>query len=143
MALARVRNPHAVRPWQHVLNPLSGYLLLAQALCEDPAHATAWNFGPDERDARTVGWLVEQLVSLWPEQLRWKLDGGEHPHEARWLKIDSSRARQRLGWRPPVEIEQALGSIVGWYHAMGEGVDMRALTLEQIEVLGRPAREGR
>jgi len=131
----RVRNPNSVRPWQHVLNPLSGYLLLAQALCEDAACATAWNFGPDERDARTVGWLVERLAEQWPGGLSWSVDEGPHPHEARWLKLDSSRARQRLGWRPPVEIEQALGSIVGWYHAMGEGVDMRALTLEQIEML--------
>jgi CDP-glucose 4,6-dehydratase len=132
-----VRNPGAVRPWQHVLNPLSGYLLLAQALCEDPAHAAGWNFGPEERDARTVGWLVERLAELWPGELRRRLDTGAHPHEARYLKLDSSRARQRLGWRAPVELAEALASIVAWYRALEEGQDMRAVTVAQIQDLQR------
>src|SRR4051812_20762587 len=83
----RVRNPGATRPWQHVLNPLSGYLLLAQRLWDDPAAATAWNFGPAEEEARPVGHLVETLAALWPGGLEWEHDAGEQPHEARYLKV--------------------------------------------------------
>jgi CDP-glucose 4,6-dehydratase len=118
-----------------VLNPLSGYLLLAQALCEDAECATAWNFGPTEHDARPVGWLVERLAEQWPGGLSWSLDDGPHPHEARYLKLDSSRARSRLGWRPPVELADALASIVAWYRALQEGQDMREVTVAQIESL--------
>jgi CDP-glucose 4,6-dehydratase len=130
---ARVRNPNSIRPWQHVLNPLSGYLVLAQTLYESPEHSSGWNFGPAEEDARPVGWLVERLAELWPNELRWTLDEGPHPYEARYLKLDSSRARMRLGWRPPVALEEALQSIVEWYQALREEADMRAVTLAQIE----------
>lgn len=129
----RVRNPNSIRPWQHVLNPLSGYLVLAQALCESEDFATGWNFGPADEDARPVGWIVERMAELWPEQLRSELDEGPHPHEARYLKLDSSRARGRLGWRPPVDLDEALRSIVDWYQALREGADMRAATIAQIE----------
>jgi len=129
----RVRNPNSIRPWQHVLNPLSGYLVLAQALCESPEYATGWNFGPADEDARPVGWMVERMAELWPEELRWTLDDGPHPHEARYLKLDSSRARGRLGWRPPMGLDEALAAIVEWYQAVREGADMRAVTLGQIE----------
>jgi CDP-glucose 4,6-dehydratase len=132
---ARVRNPNSIRPWQHVLNPLSGYLLLAQSLCSSPDCAAGWNFGPLEQDAQPVGWLVERFAELWPDELRWALDEGPHPHEARYLKLDSSRARMRLGWRPPVDLEWALASIVDWYRSLREGADMRAVTLGQIERL--------
>ncbi|HEX3909315.1 MAG TPA: CDP-glucose 4,6-dehydratase [Solirubrobacteraceae bacterium] len=132
---AQLRNPNSVRPWQHVLNPLSGYLLLAQALCVSPQHAAGWNFGPREEDARPVGWIVQRLAERWPEELRWVAQEGEHPHEARYLKLDSSRAHLRLGWRPPVELSDALASIVEWYVALREGADMREVTLAQIESL--------
>jgi CDP-glucose 4,6-dehydratase len=135
----RVRNPNSIRPWQHVLNPLSGYLVLAQALCESPEHATGWNFGPADEDARPVGWIVERMAELWAEELSWVLDEGPHPHEARYLKLDSSRAKGRLGWRPPVGLEQALQSIVDWYQALSSGADMRAVTLGQIEAFARAA----
>jgi CDP-glucose 4,6-dehydratase len=135
----RVRNPNSIRPWQHVLNPLSGYLVLAQGLCESPEHATGWNFGPADEDARPVGWIVERMAELWPEELRWVLDEGPHPHEARYLKLDSSRAKGRLGWRPPVELDEALQSIVDWYQALREGADMRAVTLGQIEAFSYAA----
>ncbi len=131
----RVRNPNSIRPWQHVLNPLSGYLVLAQELCTSATAAGGWNFGPVEQDARPVGWLVERLAELWPEELRWSLDDGPHPHEARYLKLDSSRARTRLGWRPPVALAPALDSVIEWYRALREGADMRAVTLTQIETL--------
>jgi CDP-glucose 4,6-dehydratase len=129
----RVRNPNSIRPWQHVLNPLSGYLVLAQALCDSPEHACGWNFGPSEDDAHSVGWIVERVGELWPGELRWSLDDGPHPHEASYLKLDSSRARARLGWRPLVGLDTALQSIIEWYRALREGSDMRAVTLGQIE----------
>jgi CDP-glucose 4,6-dehydratase len=132
----RVRNPNSVRPWQHVLNPLSGYLVLAQALWDSPEHAAGWNFGPPEADARSVGWIVQRVEKLWPGQLRWSLDQGSHPHEARYLKLDSSRAHARLGWHPVVGLEDALAATVEWYRELSAGTDMRAATLGQIEAFG-------
>ena len=134
-----VRNPNSVRPWQHVLNPLGGYLLLAQALWDSPEHATGWNFGPAQDDARSVGWIVQRMCQLWPRELRWSVDDGPHPLETRHLKLDSSRARDRLGWRPMVDLEAALQSIVEWYEALRRGQDMRAVTLAQIERLAAAA----
>jgi CDP-glucose 4,6-dehydratase len=130
---APIRNPNSIRPWQHVLNPLSGYLVLAQALWDSPEHAAGWNFGPAEEDVRPVGWIVERISELWPQELRWTIDDGPHPHEARFLKLDSSRARARLGWRPLVGLDSALESIVEWYGGLREGADMRAVTVGQIE----------
>ena len=129
----RVRNPNSIRPWQHVLNPLSGYLVLAQALWDSPEHAGGWNFGPPEQDARPVGWIVRRAGELWPGELRWALDDGPHPHEARYLKLDSSLARARLGWRPLLGLEAALEATVGWYRELSGGADMRAVTARQIE----------
>ncbi len=108
----RVRNPASIRPWQHVLNPLSGYLVLAQAVWEAPENAAGWNFGPAEQDARTVGSIVQRVTELWPGGLRWTHDEGPHPHEARYLKLDSSRARARLGWRPLLGLDAALEATV-------------------------------
>lgn len=129
-----IRNPAAIRPWQHVLNPLSGYLQLAQRLWEDPAAATAWNFGPEEADARSVSWIVEELRRRWGGRPAWRHEPAPL-HEAQYLKLDSSRARQRLGWRPVVRLEAALDSIVEWHEAHAAGEDMRALTLRQIAEL--------
>jgi CDP-glucose 4,6-dehydratase len=131
----RVRNPNSIRPWQHVLNPLSGYLVLAQAMWDSAEHATAWNFGPAEHDARPVGWIVQRMDELWPDGVRAEIDDGPHPHEARYLKLDSSRARMRLGWHPPVELEETLTSIVQWYEGLRDHADVRALTIGQIEAL--------
>jgi CDP-glucose 4,6-dehydratase len=132
----RVRNPNSIRPWQHVLNPLSGYLVLAQALWDSAEHARGWNFGPPEEDARTVGWIVERASALWPDELRWVQDHGPHPHEARYLKLDSSLARARLGWRPLLPLDTALEATVEWYRGLREGADMRAVTVGQIETFG-------
>jgi CDP-glucose 4,6-dehydratase len=129
----RVRNPNSIRPWQHVLNPLSGYLVLAQALWQSPEHACGWNFGPPEEDARAVGWVVQRVGELWPGELDSVIDDGPHPHEARYLKLDSSRARARLGWRPLLGLEQALQATVDWYTQLHAGADMRAVTVGQIE----------
>jgi CDP-glucose 4,6-dehydratase len=129
----RVRNPNSIRPWQHVLNPLSGYLVLAQALWDSAEHACGWNFGPPEEDARSVGWVVERVRELWPTDVRSVLDEGSHPHEAHFLKLDSSRARARLGWQPPLDLDAALEATVEWYRELSAGADMRAVTVGQIE----------
>jgi CDP-glucose 4,6-dehydratase len=134
-----IRNPAAVRPWQHVLSPLSGYLTLAHALWNSEAFADGWNFGPDEEDARPVSWIVERMRERWSGKPEWEADGGPHPHEAAYLKLDSSRARLRLGWRPLVPLETALHSIVDWYEAMSAGADMRDTTLTQLRSLGGEA----
>jgi CDP-glucose 4,6-dehydratase len=128
-----IRNPGATRPWQHVLNPLCGYLVLAQRLWEDAAAATAWNFGPADEDARPVAWILERLDALWPGGLRWEHDAGAHPHETRYLKVDSSRARAHLGWAPRWGLERALESIVEWYAGLRAGADMRAVSLAQLK----------
>ncbi|HSS31989.1 MAG TPA: CDP-glucose 4,6-dehydratase [Solirubrobacterales bacterium] len=132
----RVRNPNAIRPWQHVVNPLSGYLVLAEAIWDAPEQASGWNFGPPEDEARPVGWLVERLAELWPRQLDWSVDDGPHPHEAHYLKLDSSLARARLGWQPPVPLDIALTETAAWYRQLQAGADMRQVTLDQLELFG-------
>jgi len=129
----RVRFPGAIRPWQHVLNPLDGYLTLAQAAWDDERHADGWNFGPEERDVRSVREVLDGLADRWGEGLAWEHDGGEHPHEAGVLKLDSSRARARLGWTPRWDLEVALDAVVDWTKAYAAGDDPRAITLSQIE----------
>ncbi len=129
----RVRNPDSIRPWQHVLNPLSGYLALAEALWGSQEYADGWNFGPREEDARPVGWIVERITERWPGELAWVVDEGPHPHEARYLKLDSSKARAHLGWRAGWDLEEGLDAVVAWYGALGAGEDMRAFTVGQIE----------
>jgi CDP-glucose 4,6-dehydratase len=128
-----IRSPQAVRPWQHVLNPLAGYLRLAEALSGGPSKAGGWNFGPAPDDVRPVRWIVERLSELWPQPLRWEVDPGPHPHEAEFLALDSTKAREELGWLPPWDLEQALARIVAWYRELQAGSDMRAVTLSQIE----------
>jgi CDP-glucose 4,6-dehydratase len=128
-----IRNPDAVRPWQHVLNPLSGYLRLAEVLHASPEQQGGWNFGPALDDARPVRWIADRLTELWPGGLRWELDPGPHAHEAQFLALDSAKARKRLGWAPAWELEQTLAAIVEWYRALDDGADVRAVTLEQIE----------
>jgi CDP-glucose 4,6-dehydratase len=128
----RIRNPRSVRPWQHVLNPLGGYLALAEAVHADPARADGWNFGPADEDAREVGWIMERLAERWPGGIAWEVDPGPHPHEATYLKLDSSRAHAHLGWRPGWALGETLDRIVDWYAALRDGADMRAVTREQI-----------
>jgi CDP-glucose 4,6-dehydratase len=133
----RIRNPASIRPWQHVLNPLSGYVVLAQAVWDNARHADGWNFGPLDDDARPVGWIVQRAAELWPERIRWTFDDGPHPHEARYLKLDSSRARTRLGWRPLLDLDEALPATVHWYRELSSNADMRAVTLRQIDAAQR------
>lgn len=129
----RIRNPHAIRPWQHVLEPLSGYLALAQRLYEFGAeYAEGWNFGPADNDAKSVGWIVDRMCELWAEDARYEIDAGDHPHEAHYLKLDCSKALMRLGWRPRWDLSHALAGIAEWVKVYSSGGDMRRCCLEQI-----------
>ena len=128
-----IRNPHAIRPWQHVLEPLSGYLLLAQHLYEQGiTFAEGWNFGPREEDAKPVEWIVGQLTNLWGDGASWQLDPGNHPHEAHYLKLDCAKARSRLAWQPRWDLAHTLEIIVAWQRAYLKKADMRQITLNQI-----------
>lgn len=127
-----VRSPNAVRPWQHVLEPLSGYLELAEKLyMEGEDFTEAWNFGPREDDARNVGWIIEQLVANTPGA-SWQLDQNPQPHEANYLKLDSSKAHARLGWQPCWSLQTALEKTLEWHTDWRKGGDMHAVTLRQI-----------
>lgn len=129
----QIRNPHAIRPWQHVLEPLSGYLLLAQRLYEEgPVFASGWNFGPHDEDAKPVEWIVQRLCSQWGKNASYVLDQGDHLHEAHYLKLDCSKARAELGWRQRWRLERALDSIVEWTEAYREKQDLREVCLRQI-----------
>jgi CDP-glucose 4,6-dehydratase len=148
---ALVRSPDAVRPWQHVLDPLAGYLALAERLWTGGAgFAEGWNFGPDERDARPVAWVADRLAAAWGGGASWERDPQPGPHEATWLRLDASRARERLGWRPRLALGEALDWVVEWHRAWhrsrgAAGADARAATEEQIErylARGGAAEEG-
>ncbi len=127
-----VRNPEAVRPWQHVLNPLGGYLLLAQQLWDSPAAAHGWNFGPAPGDAWTVHAIVEFLREQWGQAFAWELDGATSAPEAAHLALDSSAAIEGLGWQPGWDLEHALARIVQWHQAHQRGENMRRVTFDQI-----------
>lgn len=130
----RIRNPHAIRPWQHVLEPLSGYLTLAQKMYEaGPDFAEGWNFGPVDDDAKPVEWIVRRMCEQWRNGARYEIDAGDHPHEAHYLKLDCSKARMRLGWQPRWHLEKALQSIIEWVIVYSSGGDVRDCCLEQIE----------
>jgi len=130
-----VRNPHAIRPWQHVLEPLSGYMCLAELLYTDGlAYAEAWNFGPDQNDAKPVEWIADEIAALWGEGAEWVSDTNDkHPHEANYLKLDSTKANTRLKWQPRWDIKDAIASIVDWHKAMLGNESMRKVSLMQIE----------
>lgn len=129
-----VRRPNAIRPWQHVLEPLAGYIALAEHLLGDDRsrYATAFNFGPADDDAQPVGWIVEKMVDFWGGDASWALDPDPGVHEAGYLKLDASRARAELDWRPRLHLETALHWLVDWYKQWQSGADMQAFTLEQI-----------
>ena len=128
-----IRSPHAIRPWQHVLEPLSGYLALAEKLyTEGVTYADGWNFGPEDSDTQPVKWIVERLTSTWGAGASWELDKNPQPHEATFLKLDCSKARSQLGWHPQWNLATTIDNIVEWYKAAHQGADMRSLTLSQI-----------
>jgi len=128
-----IRNPNAVRPWQHVLNPLAGYLRLVERMWEAPAELSGpYNFGPGEHDVQPVHWIIERLTEAWGEPIPWEADPGEHPHEATFLKLDSSKAHTELGWLPRWDLGEALDRIAAWYRALRDGGDMREVALGEI-----------
>ena len=128
-----VRRPTAVRPWQHVIEPLSGYLHLAERLVADPgSHAEAWNFGPEPDDARPVAWIADRVVAQWGDGAQWTHAGGDHPHETGHLALDITKAKVRLDWHPRLDLATALDWTVHWYREYARGADMRALSLEQL-----------
>jgi CDP-glucose 4,6-dehydratase len=129
-----IRNPHAIRPWQHVMEPLCGYLTLAEQLFEHgPSFGEGWNFGPNDQDAKPVGWIVKQMAALWGADAQWQVDTGDHPHEAHYLKLDISKALSRLDWHPALRLQDALALIIDWSKQRAAGANMRQLTLSQLQ----------
>jgi CDP-glucose 4,6-dehydratase len=130
----KIRSPFAIRPWQHVLEPLSGYLGLAEKLFSDGQHyAGAWNFGPDDQDAKNVEWVIETLCELWGGSAQYEIDKQPHPHEASYLKLDCSKAKAELNWLPRWDIRTALKSVVEWNKALLSKEKMRIVTEQQIQ----------
>ena len=131
---ASIRYPGAIRPWQHVLEPLGGYLLLAEKLWQfGTPYAEAWNFGPADEDAKSVSWIADRLSFLWGEGAGWYAEEGEHLHEAHYLKLDTSKARMKLHWRPRLRLENALELIVDWMRFYQQGMNVREISLSQIQ----------
>lgn len=128
-----IRNPLATRPWQHVLEPLSGYLMLAEKLYDQgDAFAQGWNFGPCDEDVLPVEWILDHMVERWGKGAAWQLDVSPQPHEAQLLKLDISKARAKLKWRPKWSLGRTLDSIVDWHEAWLAGTNVQQKTLDQI-----------
>ncbi len=129
----KIRNPYAIRPWQHVLEPLAGYLSLAAKLfTEGATYAQAWNFGPDDRDTQNVEWITKTICTLWGNGASYEVDTNPQPHEAHYLKLDCSKAKTELGWIPKWDIETTLKSIVAWNKAWLNNENLRKVTENQI-----------
>ena len=128
-----IRNPHAIRPWQHVLEPLSGYLVLAEKLYQgEKSFAHGWNFGPNDDGIKPVEWVVKNVIKIWDSNLDWKLDQKKYPREANTLALDISLAKSKLHWQPTWSLPQALENTVSWQQAWHGGDDAHKLCLEQI-----------
>ena len=129
-----IRNPASIRPWQHVLDPLCGYLILAERLIEQPEeYGEAWNFGPAEADARPVGWIADRVVSIWGDSARWEKVLGDELHEAGVLMVDATKARQRLGWSPALRLDAGIDWTANWYQKVLGGAPALVVTEEQID----------
>jgi len=138
-----IRAPRSIRPWQHVLEPLRGYIRLAEKLLtHDIRYATAYNFGPTEEDARTVSWIADRMSERWADGASWVLDENPSLHEASYLKLDASRARADLGWMPCMKLDVALEFLVDWYKRCDAASDMHTFTVEQIKSYTRMCHEG-
>jgi CDP-glucose 4,6-dehydratase len=132
--IIKIRSPYAIRPWQHVLEPLTGYLMLAAKLfTEGTGFAEGWNFGPDDKDAKNVEWITSTLCQLWGDNAGYEIDTNPQPHEANYLKLDCSKAKAELGWYPKWDIESTLKSIVEWNMAYLNKADIRKITEKQID----------
>lgn len=130
----KIRSPFAIRPWQHVLEPLSGYLNLTEKLFNDGSvYAGAWNFGPDDKDAKNVEWITRTLCELWGDSAQFEFDKQPHPHEANYLKLDCSKAKAELSWQPRWDIQTTLETIVKWNKSFLSGENMRNVTEQQIQ----------
>lgn len=130
---AIIRNPQSIRPWQHVLEPLSGYLILAESLyINGQLDAEAWNFGPSDEDAKPVKWIVDKMALLWQRGGSWKVDTDDHPHEAHYLKLDTSKSKNRLGWYPRWDLNKTLENIVFWHSSWLNKEKAKSLCLTQI-----------
>jgi CDP-glucose 4,6-dehydratase len=130
----QLRSPRAIRPWQHVLEPLRGYLLVAEHLWQAPRHySEGWNFGPAPDDVRSVLWVVSRVAELWGGDAKWEVVGGQHPHEAIQLRLDSTKARAQLGWWPRVDLTKCLEWTVEWYRHVYSGGEAQPVTTRQIE----------
>lgn len=128
-----IRNPNSIRPWQHVLEPLSGYLILAEKLfVNGQSFAEGWNFGPYDQDVQTVLWIVEKMTSDWNHKENWKIDSDEQPHEANYLKLDISKAKNLLGWKPSWDLTVTIDKIIKWHQSWISGTNAQALCLAQI-----------
>jgi CDP-glucose 4,6-dehydratase len=140
--VVHIRNPNAIRPWQHVLEPLDGYIELAEKLfVSGDEYAEAWNFGPKEEDAKSVQWIVEKMTEQWSEEAGWVVDTGEHPHEANYLKLDCSKSYTRLDWSPKWPLRLALEKIIEWHKEENNDANMKLATLSQIESYMKVNRE--
>jgi CDP-glucose 4,6-dehydratase len=129
-----IRSPHAIRPWQHVMEPLTGYLLLAENLFNKGSqYAEAWNFGPDDSDAKSVEWIARMLCNMWGESAKFEIMSKPQVHEAKYLKLDCSKAKAELNWRPHWSIDSTLESIVEWNKSRLSGANIRDITLSQIK----------
>lgn len=136
-----IRSPQAVRPWQHVLEPLSGYLTLCEAMWNNASGAdSAFNFGPAPQDAKPVSWIADRLSLLWGQGAGWTLDDGSQPHEAHYLYLDTAKAEKELGYRRRWNLDDALNNIVTWYKAFAAGEDAAVLTLRQIQAFEQAGR---
>jgi CDP-glucose 4,6-dehydratase len=129
-----IRNPNSVRPWQHTLEPLNGYMVLAEKLfVGNKDFATAWNFGPEDEDAKPVGFILDEIRQIWDEKVNWQIADGEHPHETHLLKLDSSKSKNELGWKPKLSLPEALKLTSDWYKSFKNKENLIETTQKQIE----------
>jgi CDP-glucose 4,6-dehydratase len=139
--MVEIRNPDAIRPWQHVLEPLHGYQILAEKLYKDgPQFSGAWNFGPNDDDAKPVSWLIEKFCSKWGPTAQYSIDLSNHPHEAHYLKLDCSKARSQLNWHSRWDLDETINKIIGWTRGYQDGMNPTQLCLNQIEEYERRGR---
>lgn len=128
-----IRNPLSTRPWQHVLEPISGYLVLAENLyTKGETFAEGWNFGPKDDDCKSVGWILDKMVAKWGEGAQWELDKNNNPHEAGFLKLDCSKAAQRLHWNPQWNLNKTLDLIINWHQNWLSGKNIKQQCLQEI-----------